>query len=507
VRVAALVSASALVLTIVPRAQAVNLRLEPSLLGQVRKGFLSDETEAPTELYGDFGLSRLRHGSTLDTYFRLEQDFGRDQSETDFFTGALRVPSAPGGFDVQLGRQIVAESPLGLWDADSGQIRFSFPDTPFSITAFGGQPRYFEPTIGPPKVSQDEQIFGANARVAKFEGGALMVGYLQQNRARASDLHFVNLSGTRSFASLPGLPSLYGTFGVNADRSNVDQVRAGVQSFLWKPNLLLNFESGYYEPRGDQNVQIPQVDRFTDPVLQIFSVNNLIQFRGGARYSISPTLSTYVDLSYQRYEQLQSSFVDGYVWSAGGIYLPGGDGLEMVQLEYYGIDNGGGAVNGGRLQYENRVYENILFRANLDVAYYEKVTNQQGTAIASLIGVGYMLLSGLVAEVNFEANRNQLLDEDYRFGFFITYSADYSVDDGVHRSVVGNQGRPWPWAPAEFGPASWGATPATWSAHPGMPRGGWATPAFAAAAARRAKAKTDGDAAAPEAEVASQVTR
>ena len=131
-------------------------------------------------------------------------------------------------------------------------------------------------------------------------------------------------------------------------------------------------------------------------------------------------MSTYADLSYQRYEQSKSSYVNGYVWSTGLLYLPGGDGLEMVRAEYYGIDSGGGSVNGGKLAYENRVYENILFRANCNVGYYDKSTNQSGTAVASLIGIGYMFLPGLVGEVNFEANRNQFFPEDFRFGFFVT---------------------------------------------------------------------------------------
>jgi hypothetical protein len=161
----------------------------------------------------------------------------------------------------------------------------------------------------------------------------------------------------------------------------------------------------------------------------------------------------------------------------------------MVQLEYYGIDGDGGSVNGGKLSYENRVYEDILFRANCDVAGYDKATNQDGIAIASLIGVGYQLLPGLVAEINFEANQNQLFPEDYRFGFFISYSAGYTTDGGLQRNQIGNQGRPWPWAPAGFGPASWGTTPAVWTPRPSLPSSGWAAPAIAAADKTRAAAR------------------
>src|SRR5262249_49603946 len=161
------------------RAPAIDLRAEPSILGQVRDGdgYFPGSTEVPVELYGDFGLSGMPHGTTLDTYFRLEDDFANvDDSETDFFTGVLRVPSAPAGLDIQLGRQIVAESPVGLWDADSGQVRVGLGQTPFSLTAFGGQPRYWEPIFGSANVSQNEQIFGGSLRVAQYRGGSLALG-------------------------------------------------------------------------------------------------------------------------------------------------------------------------------------------------------------------------------------------------------------------------------------------------------------------------------------------
>jgi len=172
--------------------------------------------------------------------------------------------------------------------------------------------------------------------------------------------------------------------------------------------------------------------------------------------------------------------------------LPGGDGLEVVSAGYYGYDSGGGTVNGGKLAYENRVYENVLFRIMCNVGYYDKVTNQSGTAVASLIGLGYMFLPGLVGEVNFEANHNQFFPEDFRFGFFLTYSAGYSTSGGVHRDTVGNQGRPWPWGPNQFGPASWGATPATWSSNSSLPGGGWAASTFAAAETAHANADAAG---------------
>src|SRR4029450_1918212 len=199
-RIAALLCILAPILT-PARATAIDLRIEPSILGQVRDGdgYFPGSTEVPVELYGDFGLSGMPHGTTFDTYFRLEDDLANvDDSETDFFTGVIRVPSAPGGLDLQLGRQIVAESPVGLWDADSGQVRVGFGKTPLSLTVFGGQPRHWGAIFSSPSLSQDEQIFGGSVRLTSYRGGALALGYLQQNRQGTELMQQVTLSGTRA---------------------------------------------------------------------------------------------------------------------------------------------------------------------------------------------------------------------------------------------------------------------------------------------------------------------
>src|SRR6185369_5721123 len=214
------------------------------------------------------------------------------------------------------------------------------------------QPRYWEPIFSSPSLSQNEQIFGGSLRLAQYQGGALALGYLQQNRQGKELMQQITLSGTRAFATLPGVPSLYGNFAFDADRANIDQVRLGVQNFIWKPNLLMNFEAGYYKPQDNGDVVIQNINRREDPIFQLFSVSDELQFRGGLRYGITRTVSTYADLSYQRYEQSKGSYVNGYVWSTGLLYLPGGDGLETVRVEYYGYDSGGGSVNGGKLAYE-----------------------------------------------------------------------------------------------------------------------------------------------------------
>jgi hypothetical protein len=460
-------------------AAAVELRVDTPVLGQVREGYLSNETEAPIELWGDLGVSDIRHGTTLDVYFRLQEDFAQWEGESDFYAGVLRVPKAVPWLDVQLGRQIISQAPGTIYDADSGQIRVT-PEGPLAFTVFGGQPRYWEPTYGAAVISQDEQIFGGAVRTTGLPGGTAGVSYLQQFRQGSVLQQLVSFTGTRSFNRLPGLPNLYGSFQLDATRPNIDQIRAGMQSFVLPPKLMLNLEGGYYKPQNGGNVVVTNLDKREDTIFQLFSVSEMLQFRGGARYNLTRTVSSFADVSYQRYQSVAGNYVNGYIWGAGVLYLPGGDGLEVVNVEYFGTDSAGGNVNGVRGSYENRVYDRILFRAMADVAYYEKPSNQFGTAVASLIGVGYILLPGLAAEVNFVANRNQLFTEDFRFGFFITYNARYRTkpapDVGLRQSWNADQQRPWPWGLAEFGPAAWGPTADRWGSSPnswGLSPSGW----------------------------------
>ena len=326
--------------------------------------------------------------------------------------------------------------------------------------------------------------------------GALAVGFLQQDRDGKELMQQLTMSGTRVLATLPGRPSVYGNFAFDADHANIDQARLGVQSYLGQPRLMVNFESGYYKPQDNGDSVIRDINRREDPIFQLFSVSDELQFRGGLRYALARFVSTYADLSYQRYEQDTGSFVNGYVWSGGLLYLPGGDGLEVVRVEYYGIDSAGGNVNGGKLVYENRVYRNILFRANCNVGYYDKSTNQSGTSVGSLVGLGYVIRPGLVGELNFEGNRNQLYSEDFRFGFFLTYNFGYSTRPGA-QSDPNSQGRPWPWAPAQFGPAAWGAVPAAWNSNSAMAGSGWAARANGAESGQKADGTQDAPADAP----------
>lgn len=411
-------------------ARAIELRSDLSLLGQVRESPTTLETDSPTDLYGDMGLSGLPSNSNFDTYFRLSHDFANNQGPTDFYAGYFHVP-AP-GLDVTLGRQFLNEGPGGVFVADGGRVRMD-PGGPFSFTVFAGAPRYFEPTYSSPLQSQTETIFGGNMRTTHLKHGYFSLGYFEQERENRVIRQLFTATAAHSFTTLPGLPNFYGSAAFDAKRQNIDQITAGVDAFLANPRLSLNFEGGYYKPQNQGEVVNPNLDLQENAIFELFSVSQMLQFRGGARYALTHNLSAFGDYSYQRYEQTDSSYVNGNIGSVGLRWLPGGDGLEVVRLEYYVVDSAGGNLNGGRFSYENRVYRRILFRTKVDVGYYEKDNNLYDTPVSTLLGLGYNWAPGVFGELYMEANRNERLNEDFRFGFLITYKFDQQVKRPAHK--------------------------------------------------------------------------
>ena len=212
-----------------------------------------------------------------------------------------------------------------------------------------------------------------------------------------------------SFVGLPGVPQFYGSVAYDTDRQNLDLATAGVNFVLASLRLQWNAEGTYYEPQDhERDRPTPDLNRREDPIFELFSVSRMAQWRSGLRFTLRPNLSALVDYSFQNYDhQHDTQRENSHVASAGLLWLPGGDGLELVRAEYYVVDSDDGRVNGGKGTYESRVYEGILFRAKVDVLYYDKVSNQADVAASGLLGFGIEPLprAGLRGELRGPAQR------------------------------------------------------------------------------------------------------
>ncbi len=394
-----------------------------AVLGQVREGDQSNRTEAPVNLYGKLGVDRFLHGSEIDSYFRLERDVAGHDDATELYAASAR--GTVSGVEAKLGRQFISEVPGGAFVADAGRLRFSPGSWPVALSVFGGQPRFYEPTYGSEKVSQDEQIVGASMRTTAFRDGTFSVGFLQHQRDQRTLRQLLSLTGNQVLAHVVGTPSLYGTASLDAKTQNFDFANLGAQVFLRQARLSANFETTYYKPQDQGERLTADPARREDPIFELFSLSQMLRFRGGLRQALSATISAYADYSYQRYERQDASFVNGHLGDVGVTWLPGGDGLERVRVEYYSLEGSLGHVDGGRFLYDNFVYERIVLRTKVDIAAYSKRSNRSATAVGTRVGLGYELAPGLLAEISLEGNRNARFADDLRVGFYVSYDFRY----------------------------------------------------------------------------------
>lgn len=388
---------------------------------QVREGYQSHDTEAPVLLYSDLGIGNLGHGMNAETYWRVDGDLANSDSDADFYSGVLRAPGViPYVSDLSLGRQFLSEGPRGGFVADAGRATVDFGG-PVALSVFGGEPRYFERTTSDADISHDEQMFGARVNVMRLSRGYINAGFLQHLRDGDTLSQLVTLNAGRNYPSLPGMPKFYGSLSYDAEQQQVNRGQLGTQAVLLQPRLLGNFEFTYYKPDKHSERLMRNADRREDTIFDVISSSDQLQAAGTLHYILTPSLSTFANLGYQRYDNSDGVHTDGYVGGAGVHWLPEGDGLESVRLEYYVADSRGGTLNGGRLYYDNRVYDRIHFRTKVDVAYYEKITNENDVAVATLLGIGYDVLPGLYCETYLEGNHNERFDADMRLGLYFVY--------------------------------------------------------------------------------------
>ncbi|GBD26272.1 hypothetical protein HRbin30_01602 [bacterium HR30] len=388
---------------------------------QVREGQRLDSTEAPTNAYGAVVGTNLHHGIGAETYFRLARDWSRADGATDFYLGYARLPIR--GFELSLGRQTLDEMPGALYVVDAGRLRFD-RGGPVAFSLFGGQPRYFEPLQGSEIVSQDEQIFGGSARLRSASLGQVVLSFAQLQREQRRLNQLASATWAQALRRWRSQPQAYALVTYDTAERSVQQFTAG-GGFLPHPRLFARIEGSYYRPQDRSAAALPGLDRFVDPLFSLFSSSSFKQARCGIQYQWRPGVWWSLDYGFQTFEDATGQSTEGNRGSVGVVWLPEGDGLEVVRSEFAVTDSRGGNLYALRAYYENRVYQRILFRTKIEVARFEKITNEDDIVVSGRIGVGYELARGLLMELNFEGNRSPRFDQEFRLGLFLTYNVHY----------------------------------------------------------------------------------
>ena len=377
--------------------------------------------EAPTNAYGALIGTNVHHGIGGETYFRLERDWSRADGASDFYLGFARLPLR--GFELSLGRQVLDELPGALYVADAGRLRFD-RGGPVGFSLFGGQPRYFEPLQGAELVSQDEQMFGGSARLRWVALGQVVVSFAQLQRQQRRLNQLGSATWSHTFRHLRSQPQAYALAAYDSAERNVQQVTTGV-GLLPHPRVFARIEGSYYRPSSRSPAALPGLDRFVDPLFSLISASSLQQARCGVQYRWRETVWWSADYGLQAFEDSNGQSITGNRGSVGLVWLPEGDGLEIVRSEFGVTDSRGGSLFALRAYYENRVYQRILFRTKMEVGRFDKITNEQDIVVTSRVGVAYELAPGFLMEVNVEGNRSPRFDYEFRLGAFLTYNLHY----------------------------------------------------------------------------------
>jgi hypothetical protein len=234
----------------------------------------------------------------------------------------------------------------------------------------------------------------------------------------------VGVTWGRNFFNLPWRPQTYALATYDTAERNLQQATGG-GGFALHPRVFARVEGSYYKPSARSGATLTGLDRFVDPLFSVFSVSSMRQARGGLQFQWRPNVSASLDYGFQTFEESPGKTVEGNRGSVGMTWLPEGDGLELVRAEVAITDSRGGNLYAIRGYYENRVYQRVLFRTKIEVAGFDKVTNETDTVVSGRMGVGYEFVPGLLVEVNFEGNRSPRFDQEFRLGLLVTYTAQY----------------------------------------------------------------------------------
>ena len=176
--------------------------------------------------------------------------------------------------------------------------------------------------------------------------------------------------------ALPGLPELYGSFAYDADRQNLDAGTPASNFFLTRPRLMLNLAGTYYKPQ-DQSSGLVQTDlnRREDSIFELFSVSELLQFRGGMRYPFTPHTVGLRRLLVPALQSKAGTRRTATSATPGCCGCRAATGWSRCASSTTWPTAAAATSTAATRLYENQVYKRILFRTKLDVAYYDKRNN------------------------------------------------------------------------------------------------------------------------------------
>lgn len=359
--------------------------------------------QAQLNLFDQNTLSNLPRDTELKDYFQYSRNWNRDGNLYYLYDASLRSQELTPSLSTIVGRQTIVRGTLeGI--LDGATFRLSPGDHAFYLDAFGGFTRTVE----------TGQMTATPGLMAGIQGGwrpnndtqlTVMTAYNQlsykSSKWDTSGTQLVGLSGHVRLGET-GQWRLYtdNTFDVAGQIFPLASVGA-----TWQvtPLLSLALNGSRYDVNRN-SAQTTIQARFTTAAMW------LVRF--GATYYISSGLQLFANYD------LQTTRNSGRRY---GNVIEGGMNMDFRKIKLGGqalyrfIDSFGGQDNDFWLTLNQRPAKILLLDCFANYSNYKKITNNNGYALATGVGVTYEPRKWMGLRVGGEFLRNNIFAQDWRF--------------------------------------------------------------------------------------------
>jgi hypothetical protein len=359
--------------------------------------------QAQFNLFDHSSLAGLPRSTELRDYFQYSRNWNPGGNLYYLYDASLQPRELTKSLSTILGRQTIVRGTLeGI--LDGATIRLSPGDHTFYVDAFGGLTRTVE----------TGQFTYTPGIMAGLQGGwrpnndtqlTVMTAYSQvsyKNSAwKTSGTQLLGLSGhirlgeTRQWR-------LYTDTTFDVAGRILPLASIGV---AWQVTPLLSVALN--GSRYDVNRNAAQTT-----IMSLFTTSSLWLARFGATYYISPDIQLFANYDFQTSrnagQRRYGSVVEGGVDMNFRKVKLGGRAL------YRFIDSFGGQDNDIWLTLNQRPWEFLVFDGFANYSKYKKITNNNGYALATGVGVTYEPRKWVGLRVGGEFMRNNIFAQDWR---------------------------------------------------------------------------------------------
>lgn len=363
----------------------------------------SGQRQAQLNLFDQNTLSDLPRGTELKDYFQYSRNWNPGGNLYYLYDASLQSKELTNSLGMTLGRQTIARGTLeGI--LDGATLRLSPGDHAFYVDAFGGLTRTVE----------TGQFTYTPGIMAGVQGGwrpnndtqlTVMTAYNQVSYKNSA----WNTSGTQ-LVGMSGHIRLGETKQLRLYTDNTFDVAGKILplasvGMTWQVTPLLSLALN--GSRYDVNRNAAQTT-----ILSLFTTNALWLARFGATYYISSGIQLFANYDFQTSrnagQRRYGSVVEGGVnVDVRKINLGG-------QLLYRFLDSFGGQDNDVWLTLNQRPWKFLIFDGFANYSKYKKITNNNGYAIATGLGVTYEPCKWVGLRVGGEFMRNNIFAKDWR---------------------------------------------------------------------------------------------